>query len=187
MEQKVAKINSDKLFQIVSDMNNINFNNQNPLISDLLNHVEIESSINREIPQVQSKIDLITSQQFDNPTNINNISNNYSNVTNGSYSNVTGNSSYSNVTNSSYNNVINDSYNNVPVNEEEYYEEYDEESDESNTIGIAKLCIISVIIIAVLCFIVYRYVNKYKYIIMCCIGATVLASDYFIGKRLLYF
>lgn len=179
MEQKVAKINSDKLFQIVSDMNNINFNNQNPLISDLLNHVEIESSINREIPQVQSKIDLITSQQFDNPININNISNNYSNVTNGSYSNVTGNSSY--------NNVINDSYNNVPVNEEEYDEEYDEENDESNTIGIAKLCIISVIIIAVLCFIVYRYVNKYKYIIMCCIGAAVLASDYFIGKRLLYF
>lgn len=175
MEQKVAKINSDKLFQIVSDMNNINFNNQNPLISDLLNHVEIESSINREIPQVQSKIDLITSQQFDNPTNIPN--NNYPNVTNDSYPN------------DSYNNVTgNSNYNNVPVNEEEeYYEECDEECDESNTIGIAKLCIISVIIIAVLCFIVYRYVNKYKYIIMCCIGAAVLASDYFIGKRLLYF
>lgn len=180
MEQKVAKINSDKLFQIVSDMNNINFNNQNPLISDLLNHVEIESSINREIPQVQSKIDLITSQQFDNPTNI-------PNVTNNNYPNVPSNSSYNNVTNDSYHNVTNGSYN-VPVNEEEYYEEeYDEECDESNTIGIAKLCIISVIIIAVLCFIVYRYVNKYKYIIMCCIGAAVLASDYFIGKRLLYF
>lgn len=177
MEQKVAKINSDKLFQIVSDMNNINFNNQNPLISDLLNHVEIESSINREIPQVQSKIDLITSQQFDNPTNIPNVINN--NYNNDSYPNVTGNSSYPN--------VINDSYNNASVNEEEYYEECDEECDESNTIGIAKLCIISVIIIAVLCFIVYRYVNKYKYIIMCCIGAAVLASDYFIGKRLLYF
>ena len=181
MEQKVAKINSDKLFQIVSDMNNINFNNQNPLISDLLNHVEIESSINREIPQVQSKIDLITSQQFDNPTNI-------PNVTNNNYPNVPSNSSYNNVTNDSYPNVTNGSYNNVPVNEEEYYEEeYDEECDESNTIGIAKLCIISVIIIAVLCFIVYRYVNKYKYIIMCCIGAAVLTSDYFIGKRLLYF
>ena len=187
MEQKVAKINSDKLFQIVSDMNNINFNNQNPLISDLLNHVEIESSINREIPQVQSKIDLITSQQFDNLTNVPNNNSSYHNVTNN-------NSSYHNVTNnnSSYPNVTNDSYNNVPVNdysknEEEYYEEYDEECDESNTIRIAKLCIISVIIIAILCFIVYKYVNKYKYIIMCCIGAAVLASDYFIGKRLLYF
>ena len=173
MKSKIATINSDKLFQIVSDMNNINFNNQNPLINDLLNHVEIESSINREIPQVQNKLDLITSQQNQEDNSVNNYPNSVNN-----YPNSVNN--YPNSVNNYPNSVNN--YSNSEINYEQ-----SEENDQCNNMNIAKLCIISLIIIAILCFIVYKYIDKYKYIIMCCIGAAVLASDYFIGKRLLYF
>lgn len=140
-------------------MNNTNFNNHNPLIQDLLNHVEIESSINREIPQVQNKVDLITSQQQ------NNYSNDYEDE---------------------------NEYENENENEDENYENdqnkyYNNDKTQSKTINIAKLFIISLIIIAILCYIIYKYINKYKYIIMCCIGAAILASDYFIGKKFEYF
>lgn len=157
MESKNIKISSDKITKIVCDMNNTNFNNHNPLIQDLLNHVEIESSINREIPQVQNKVDLITSQQE------NNYSNDYDYEDENEYENEDEN--YENDQNKYYNN----------------------DETQSKTINIAKLFIISLIIIAILCYIIYKYINKYKYIIMCCTGAAILASDYFIGKKLEYF
>ena len=168
MESKNIKISSDKITKIVSDMNNTNFNNHNPLIQDLLNHVEIESSINREIPQVQNKVDLITSQQENNNiTQQNNYSNDYD-----------------------YEDENDDEYENE--NEDENYENdqnkyYNNDETQSKTINIAKLFIISLIIIAILCYIIYKYINKYKYIIMCCTGAAILASDYFIGKKFEYF
>lgn len=158
MESKNIKISSDKITKIVCDMNNTNFNNHNPLIQDLLNHVEIESSINREIPQVQNKVDLITSQQQNN-----NYSNDYD---------------YEEENENEYENedeqIIQNEYNN-------------NDETQSKTINIAKLFIISLIIIAILCYIIYKYINKYKYIIMSCTGAAILASDYFIGKKLEYF
>ena len=62
MESKY-KIDTNNIAEIVNDMITAKFNDHNPLINDIRNHVVIESSIEREIPQVHNKIDLIAAQQ----------------------------------------------------------------------------------------------------------------------------
>ena len=157
MESKY-KIDTNNIAEIVNDMITAKFNDHNPLINDIRNHVVIESSIEREIPQVHNKIDLIAAQQA-----------------------AIG---------------IDESYDDIDVNTNQYI--YDNEpqseniqtTDEShnNIMNIAKLTIILLAIIGVVCWCIYMYVNnKYKYIIMACVVAAGLASDYYISKKYCWF
>lgn len=58
-------IDPKKMAQLVTDMKYARFNDQNPLINNIRNHVSIENYINREIPSVQNKIDLLTNGPSD--------------------------------------------------------------------------------------------------------------------------
>ena len=157
MESKY-KIDTNNIAEIVNDMITAKFNDHNPLINDIRNHVVIESSIEREIPQVHNKIDLIAAQQA-----------------------AIG---------------IDESYDDIDVNTNQYI--YDNEpqseniqtTDEShnNIMNIAKLTIILLAIIGIVCWCIYMYVNnKYKYIMMACVVAAGLASDYYISKKYCWF
>lgn len=73
-QQQVAdKIEEKSIMDIISTMVSAKFNNMNPLINNILNHVNYESSIAREVPNVQSKIDIITSQENDQQPSMNNL------------------------------------------------------------------------------------------------------------------
>lgn len=166
MESK-CKIDTNNIAEIVNDMITAKFNDHNPLINDIRNHVVIESSIEREIPQVHNKIDLIAAQQAA----------------------IGINESYDDVDidvniNQNTNQYIHDNLNNEPQSENI------QTNDEShnNIMNIAKLTIILLAIIAVVCWYIYMYVNnKYKYIMMACVVAAGLASDYYISKKYCWF
>lgn len=64
MENKPGQLDAHNLSQIINDMMNAKFNDQNPLIQNIKNHVNIEQSIMQEIPQVQNKIDLLQYQNY---------------------------------------------------------------------------------------------------------------------------
>lgn len=167
MESKY-KIDTNNIAEIVNDMITAKFNDHNPLINDIRNHVVIESSIEREIPQVHNKIDLIAAQQAaidinesyddDVDVNINQNTNQYI------YDNL--------------NNEIESQSENIQTNDESY----------NNIMNIAKLTIILLAIVGIVCWCIYMYVNnKYKYIMMACVVAAGLASDYYISKKYCWF
>lgn len=72
-QQVADKIEEKSIMDIISTMVSAKFNNMNPLINNILNHVNYESSIAREVPNVQSKIDIITSQENDQQPSMNNL------------------------------------------------------------------------------------------------------------------
>ena len=72
-QQVEDKIDEKSVMDIISTMVSAKFNNMNPLINNILNHVNYESSIEREVPNVQSKIDIITSQENDQQPSMNNL------------------------------------------------------------------------------------------------------------------
>ena len=61
-QQTNPTINEKVLNNIVTEMITAKFNNMNPLVHNILNHVNFESSIAREVPNVQSKLDILASQ-----------------------------------------------------------------------------------------------------------------------------
>ena len=72
-QQIKNKIEEKSIMDIISTMVSAKFNNMNPLINNILNHVNYESSIEREVPNVQNKIDIITSQENDQRPSMNNL------------------------------------------------------------------------------------------------------------------
>lgn len=79
MENRSDKLDPDNLLIIVNDMINAKFNEQNPLIQNIKNHVNIEQSIMQEIPQVQNKVDLLQYQNDYQNDYQNNSQNDYQN------------------------------------------------------------------------------------------------------------
>ena len=158
MESKL-KIDTENIMEIVNDMIQAKFNDHNPLINDIRNHVVIESSIDREIPQVKDKVELIAAQQaaiMGEPIM------NEMFVDKSEYQSEDEQSEIKQINNIS--NTINS----------------------INTINIAKLSIIILIIIIACCYLVYIYVdidNKYKYAIMSCICIIGVLCCYYISKK----
>lgn len=154
-QQVEDKIEEKSINDIISTMVSAKFNNMNPLINNILNHVNYESSIEREVPNVQSKIDIITSQENDQQPSMNNLI---------ATSQV------------GLQPVHQDVSNNIP--------QQIEKSTDYNYITYAKIGIVTIAIVGIICWILYIYIPKpYNYIAMCVIFAAGLASDFFILKK----
>lgn len=143
------RIQDEDIRNMVDQMRNAKFNDNNPLIQNIKNHVDFESSIAREVPQVQNKIDILTQDNAPNP-------------------------SMSKLLAASQNNIVQPINGNtitaseVKVNNQQYY------------IPIAKICILTIAIIGIICWLVYMYVpNPYNYMTICIVCAAGIASDYF--------
>lgn len=159
MNQRI--IQDDDISRMITDMRNARFNDNNPLIQSIKNHVDFESSVAREIPQVQNKIDILTQDDANTPKP------SMSKLLATSQHNI----AQSNNCNNSNNNNNNNYYPDITedkVNNQECY------------IPIAKICILTVIIVGIICWFAYMYIPKpYNYIVICTIFAAGFASDYF--------
>lgn len=155
-QQVEDKIEEKSIMDIISTMVSAKFNNMNPLINNILNHVNYESSIEREVPNVQSKIDIITSQENDQQPSMNNLI-------------ATSQTGLQPVHQDSNNN-------NIP--------QQIEKSTDYQYITYAKIGIVTIVIVGIICWILYIYIPKpYNYIVMCVVFAAGLASDFFILKK----
>jgi hypothetical protein len=153
MNQNILKLDTEILSNIVNDMILAKFNENNQLIKNIKNHVIFESNVERSIPQVQDKINIINS--YDNTTE--EIQNDYH---------------------------VEEDKNNIEINND--VKEYIEESIKQcpTKIQIVKLCVISILLIVIICFILWKYVNnKYTYVFMVITGAIILCSDYIIYSK----
>lgn len=153
MNQRI--IQDDDIRNMIDQMRNAKFNDMNPLVQNIKNHVDFESSIAREVSQVQNKIDILTQDDTPNPS--------MSKLLAASQNNI-----IQSISNSSSNS---DNINIAPedkVNNQQYY------------ISIAKMCILTIVIIGVICWLVYVYIPvPYNYTVICITCAAGIASDYF--------
>ena len=153
-QQTNPTINEKVLNNIVTEMITAKFNNMNPLVHNILNHVNFESSIAREVPNVQSKLDILASQ---------------------------GQPSMDNLIATSQTGVqqvqqVQDVQAVQPVQPVQAVQQ-------TNYITYAKIGIITIAIICILCVVAYMYIPEpYNYVVMCVAFAAGLASDYFIVK-----
>lgn len=156
MNQRI--IQDDDIRNMIDQMRNAKFNDMNPLVQNIKNHVDFESSIAREVPQVQNKIDILTQDDTPNPS--------MSKLLAASQNNIIQPISNNNSSSSSSGNI-----NITPedkVNNQQYY------------ISIAKMCILTIAIIGVICWLVYVYIPvPYNYTVICITCAAGIASDYF--------
>lgn len=154
-QQVEDKIDEKSVMDIISTLVSAKFNNMNPLINNILNHVNYESSIEREVPNVQSKIDIITSQESDQQPSMNNLI----------ATSQTG-----------LQPVHQDVSNNIP--------QQIEKSTDHQYITYAKIGIVTIAIVGIICWVLYMYIPKpYNYISICVVFAAGLASDFFILKK----
>ena len=154
-QQVEDKIDEKSVMDIISTMVSAKFNNMNPLINNILNHVNYESSIEREVPNVQSKIDIITSQENDQQPSMNNLI----------ATSQTG-----------LQPVHQDVSSNIP--------QQIEKSTDHQYITYAKIGIVTIAIVGIICWVLYMYIPKpYNYISICVVFAAGLASDFFILKK----
>lgn len=154
-QQVEDKIDEKSVMDIISTMVSAKFNNMNPLINNILNHVNYESSIEREVPNVQSKIDIITSQENDQQPSMNNLIA---------------------TSQAGLQPVHQDVSSNIP--------QQIEKSSDHQYITYAKIGIVTIAIVGIICWILYVYIPKpYNYISMCVVFAAGLASDFFILKK----
>lgn len=152
MNQRI--IQDDDIRNIINQMRNAKFNDMNPLVQNIKNHVDFESSIAREVPQVQNKIDILTRDNTPDPSMSKLLAASQNNI----IQPIDNSSSNSNI------NVISED----KVNNQQYY------------ISIAKICILTIAIIGIICWLVYVYVPvPYNYVVICIACAAGIASDYF--------
>lgn len=150
MDNNLIKLDTEVLSNIVNDMILAKFNDNNQLINNINNYVSFESNVERSIPQIQDKIDLINS--YDVPGQ--NYQQNYQQECTPEI-------------NDDVKEYIEESINQCPTK-----------------IQIIKLCVISIIIIAIACFVIWKYVeSKYIYVFMVIAGAIILCSDYIIYNK----
>ena len=159
-QQTNPTINEKVLNNIVTEMITAKFNNMNPLVHNILNHVNFESSIAREVPNVQSKLDILASQGQPSMDNLIATS-------------QTGVQPVQQV---------------QPVQSVQSVQSVQpvqsvQSVQQTNYITYAKIGIITIAIICILCVIAYMYIPEpYNYVVMCVAFAAGLASDYFIVK-----
>ena len=153
-QQTNPTINEKVLNNIVTEMITAKFNNMNPLVHNILNHVNFESSIAREVPNVQSKLDILASQ---------------------------GQPSMDNLIATSQTGV--QPVQQVQAVQQVQPVQAVQQVQQTNYITYAKIGIITIAIICILCVVAYMYIPEpYNYVVMCVAFAAGLASDYFIVK-----
>lgn len=156
MDNNLLKLDTEIISNIVNDMILAKFNENNQLINNIKNHVSFESNVERSIPQIQDKIDLINS--YDIPEQ--NYQQNY--IPEQNYQ-----QEYIPEINDDVKEYIEESINKCPTK-----------------IQIIKLGVISIIIIVIICFVIWKYVeSKYIYVFMVIAGAIILCSDYVIYNK----
>lgn len=157
-------IQDDDIRNMISHMMNMKFNDKNPLIQNIKNHVDFESSIAREVPQIQNKIDILTQDN----ANTNSQDPSMSKLLAASQNNIIQTPSNTSDTI----NTVNTPY--CKVNDQQYY------------LSIAKICIITIVIIGVICWIAYVYIPvPYIYVVICVACAAGIASDYFYCNKII--
>ena len=155
------KLDTEVVSNIVNDMMLAKFNENNQLINNIKNHVSFENDIERSIPYIQDKIDVINSYktpiqttQCQQTTQCKQIPAVQQHVP----------------------------LQQVPV--QQCQQEYIEKENCPTKIQIVKLSVISIIIIAIICFIVWKYVeSKYIYVIIIICSSIILCSDYVIYNK----
>ena len=154
------KLDTEVVSNIVNDMMLAKFNENNQLINNIKNHVSFENDIERSIPYIQDKIDVINSYktpiqttQCQQTTQCKQIPTQQ-----------------------------------IPTQQipalQQCQQEYIEKENCPTKIQIVKLSVISIIIIVIICFIVWKYVeSKYIYVIIIICSSIILCSDYVIYNK----
>ena len=156
-------IQDDDIRCMLADMRNAKFNDINPLIQNIKNHVDFESSIAREVPQIQNKIDILTQGETNAPD-----------------------PSMSKLLATSQHNIAqpincnsNNNTNSTPAIAAE-----DKVNNQQCYIPIAKICIITIIVIGIICWLAYMYISyPYNYITIIIACAIGLSSDYYVCNK----
>lgn len=162
-QQTNPTINEKVLNNIVTEMITAKFNNMNPLVHNILNHVNFESSIAREVPNVQSKLDILASQGQPSMDNLIATS-------------QTGVQPVQQVQAVQAVQPVQQVQPVQPVQQVQAVQQ-------TSYITYAKIGIITIAIICILCVVAYMYIPEpYNYVVMCVAFAAALASDYFIVK-----
>lgn len=168
------KLDTEVVSNIVNDMMLAKFNENNQLINNIKNHVSFENDIERSIPYIQDKIDVINSYKTPIQTTQCQQTTQYQQTT------------QCKQVPAQQIPVQQVPLQQIPVQQavQQCQQEYIEKENCPTKIQIVKLSVISIIIIAIICFIVWKYVeSKYIYVIIIICSSIILCSDYVIYNK----